>query len=120
MIQCARIAFSYGGIYDEDEAERIIERDMGPAHTVAVEEPPAGPPPYPDAQFAKNLPAWTDLIQSSKKTAAQVIAIVSSKAVLSDEQKAAINAITKPEAPAARPDDDFVAEMEGRQPGEEG
>lgn len=25
MIQCARLAFGYGGIYDQDEAERIIE-----------------------------------------------------------------------------------------------
>ena len=34
MIQCARIAFGYGGIYDQDEAERIIEaetRDVTPA-----------------------------------------------------------------------------------------
>jgi len=33
MIQCARIAFGYGGIYDQDEAERIIEaetRDVTP------------------------------------------------------------------------------------------
>lgn len=26
MIQCARLAFGYGGIYDQDEAERIVER----------------------------------------------------------------------------------------------
>lgn len=34
MIQCARIAFGYGGIFDQDEAERIVEattpeRNMG-------------------------------------------------------------------------------------------
>jgi len=28
MIQCARIAFSYGGIYDQDEAERIVEAEV--------------------------------------------------------------------------------------------
>jgi len=33
MIQCARIAFGFGGIYDQDEAERIQE---------------AGSPPLPD------------------------------------------------------------------------
>lgn len=27
MIQCARIAFGYGGIYDQDEAERIVEAE---------------------------------------------------------------------------------------------
>lgn len=34
MIQCARIAFGFGGIYDEDEAERIVqkqpEKDVNP------------------------------------------------------------------------------------------
>lgn len=34
MIQCARLAFGYGGIYDQDEAERIIERNMGPAEVI--------------------------------------------------------------------------------------
>lgn len=29
MIQCARLAFGFAGIYDVDEAERIVERDMG-------------------------------------------------------------------------------------------
>lgn len=35
LIQGSRIAFGFAGIYDEDEAERIVERDMGPAETVA-------------------------------------------------------------------------------------
>lgn len=34
MIQCARLAFGFGGIYDQDEAERIAERDMGKASVV--------------------------------------------------------------------------------------
>lgn len=34
MIQCARLAFGYGGIYDQDEAERIV--DMGPADVVPI------------------------------------------------------------------------------------
>lgn len=29
MIQGARLAFGFVGIYDQDEAERIVERDMG-------------------------------------------------------------------------------------------
>lgn len=31
MIQCARLAFGFAGIYDQDEAERITEKDMGVA-----------------------------------------------------------------------------------------
>lgn len=38
MIQCARLAFGYTGIFDEDEAQRIVERDVTP--------------PPPDAQPA--------------------------------------------------------------------
>ncbi|MBK8638611.1 MAG: phage recombination protein Bet [Chromatiaceae bacterium] len=34
MIQAARLAFGYGGIFDPDEAERIVEREMGPAEVV--------------------------------------------------------------------------------------
>lgn len=31
MIQCSRLAFGYAGIYDQDEAERIVEKDITPA-----------------------------------------------------------------------------------------
>lgn len=34
-IQCARIAFGFAGIDDDDEAERIMERDMGAAEVVS-------------------------------------------------------------------------------------
>lgn len=30
LIQAARLAYGFGGIYDEDEAERIVERDITP------------------------------------------------------------------------------------------
>ena len=29
MIQCARLAFGYTGIFDQDEAERIVENKLG-------------------------------------------------------------------------------------------
>jgi phage recombination protein Bet len=32
MIQCARLAFGLVGAFDPDEAERIVERDITPAH----------------------------------------------------------------------------------------
>jgi hypothetical protein len=42
MIQCARIAFGFAGLYDEDEARRIVH--MGPADLAEANEPaPAGP-----------------------------------------------------------------------------
>lgn len=39
MIQAARLAFGYGGIFDQDEAERIVERNMGPAEVVPMPAP---------------------------------------------------------------------------------
>ena len=36
MIQAARIAFGYVGIFDQDEAERIVEKDMGAAQVVTA------------------------------------------------------------------------------------
>lgn len=45
MIQCARLAFGFGGIYDHDEAERIVEKDMGAAEAI---------PPAPAQPAAKD------------------------------------------------------------------
>lgn len=70
----------------------------------------SGTQPYPAEQFTKNLPAWSELIKTGKKTAAQIIAIVGSKAILSEEQKKEINAIAAP-----KPDAAFVADMETTQ-----
>jgi phage recombination protein Bet len=40
MIQCARLAFGYGGIYDQDEAERIVEvKTVDPATGEIVTTP---------------------------------------------------------------------------------
>ena len=98
MIQCARLAFGYGGIYDQDEAERIVdatEKHMGPAEVV-----PQAPAHYPAAEFDKNLPAWRRVIEAGKKTADDLIAMVETKGALTDEQKATLRAI-KPLQPAS-------------------
>lgn len=96
MIQCARLAFGFGGIYDQDEAERIVEatepKHMGPAEVV-----PQAPAHYPAAEFDKNLPAWRKVIETGKKTAADLIAMVETKGSLTDDQKAALRAIKPPQ-----------------------
>jgi len=38
LIQCARLAMGYVGIYDEDEAERIIEKDITPKDKPKITE----------------------------------------------------------------------------------
>jgi len=89
MIQCARIAFGFGGIYDADEAERIIENNAPPAKQIdpaTGEITPKALPAYSDEAFSKNLGSWQALIEAGKKTADQIIAMVSSKATLTDDQ----------------------------------
>ena len=113
MIQCARMAFGYGGIFDQDEAERITERDMGAAEVVssrpAQAAAPAALPDYSQSAFADNLPKWSALMQSGAKTADQIIAIVSTKGALSEAQKAAIRAAAQPKpAPAPAPEPEVI------------
>lgn len=74
------------GVYTVDELQ---ERDMGDAEVVRAEpekkrEP--AKPEYPAESFEKNLPAWRDLIESGKRTAEQIIAMVSSRAMLTADQ----------------------------------
>lgn len=67
MIQCARLAFGYGGIYDQDEAERIVEGqpqhrqpvDMGAAEVVEL-------PEWPADKWAARLPSILDGIANGK------------------------------------------------------
>jgi len=49
-------------------------------------------PDYTDEQFAKNLAVWRGLMESGKKTADEIIAMVSTKARLSDDHIAMIRA----------------------------
>ena len=99
MIQCARLAFGYGGIYDQDEAERIVEASPV-KHMGGVERAePAELPTYSAEQFTKNLPAWIAAIAAGKATADAVIAKASTKGTLTPEQEAAIRAPIEQPAP---------------------
>lgn len=66
MIQCARLAFGYGGIYDQDEAERIVEGQ--PQHRQPVEMGPAEivQPEWPADKWAKRLPKILEGIANGK------------------------------------------------------
>lgn len=100
MIQCARMAFGFGGIYDDDEAARISEATAPPMKQI---DPTTGEitaktlPAYSDEDFEKNLPVWRSYIEARKKTAEQIIAMVSTKATLTAEQIAMISATVVPE-----------------------
>jgi phage recombination protein Bet len=101
MIQCARMAFGFGGIYDDDEAERIAAngapamKQIDPA-TGEIAAKTTALPPYTDEDFTKNLPAWRKLIESGKKTAGDIIFTVSSKATMTEDQIAMVTATVVP------------------------
>lgn len=62
-------------------------------------------PQYSQADFDKNLPAWTKAIEGGKKTAQEVIDKVQQKGLLTDQMKSAIMAAEKPQEQAS--DDDL-------------
>lgn len=97
MIQCARLAFGYGGIYDQDEAERIVEavpvKHMGPVEDATPQ------PAYTPEQFAQLLPSWRAAIAAGKATADGVIGKIKTKGTMTAEQEAAIRAPIEQPAP---------------------
>lgn len=109
MIQCARIAFGFGGIYDHDEAERIIEGREEIDITPHKPEPKAMPAMTAD-KFAANKPAWRQIVESGKKTADELIVFLETKALLSADQKTEIRGWEKPAAAPA--DDDFTSALD--------
>lgn len=92
MIQAARLAFGFTGIYDQDEAERIAEVkgkeiDITPPRQ-PIEEKKL--PDYPDDKFEANKEAWQTAIESGKRTAESIIKMISTKHTLTEEQKESI------------------------------
>lgn len=55
--------------------------------TEAEKEEPEQIQYYPDDQFEKNFPAWKNVIESGRRSAEQIIAMIESKAALTDDQK---------------------------------
>jgi len=88
MIQCARMAFGFGGISDEDDAERIREKDITEQVQVLAKELP----PYPDDKFEENFAQWKGLIESERRTADDIIAKIKSRNTLTDRQESSIRA----------------------------
>ena len=89
MIQCARLAFGFGGIYDSDEAERIVEATTIDASTGEVIQKPAPRQEKAicsDEKFDENRGAWREIVKSGKKTTQQLIAMLSTKTVLTEDQ----------------------------------
>lgn len=109
------------GIYSADELDDFrggFDSPVTESIAHAAAKTPALPD-YADAAFARNLPAWTKLVASGKKTPGDLLAMLGTKATFSEEQKAQILSLKKAEPepdhlPAAA-HADFVAAMEAAQ-----
>ena len=103
MIQCARLAFGYGGIYDQDEAERIVEaqpaggtvKHMGAAEVVL--------PEWPADRWAARLPSILEGIAQGK-TIEDALAWLGSKGRVTPEQEKQLrDEVQKRQAASAAP-----------------
>ena len=81
------------GVYSSDELQEqpATEREINPREEVSSGRPEREL--YPDADFEQNFPKWKKAIESGKRTAQQIIDMVSSKADLTNEQQAQIKAV---------------------------
>ena len=83
-----------------------VEKHMGAADVVQTAAPAVAPalPAYSQADFDKNLPAWTKAVAEGKKTAPDLLAMLSTRAAFSEQQKAAILSLrVAPPAQAEQP-----------------
>jgi phage recombination protein Bet len=108
IIQCGRVAFSYGGIHDPDEGADILgnEKFMGPADEIppgttgngAAATTQAGDgkqtlPTLNKESFEEKLPTWRGMIASGQKPADRMVSFLKSKYTLTADQEAAIRKI---------------------------
>ena len=120
MIQCARLAFGYGGIYDQDEAERIVEaapvKHMGHAEVVQPEQPKELPE-WPADRWAAGLAKWVDGIVNGGKSIEDVLTWLRSKATVSSAQEKQLRdevaARAQPATPIVNPDELAKAMQDG-------
>lgn len=81
------------GVYTPDELREITEDHMPPVAAGRQEIEM-----YSDEQFKKNLPVWKKKIEDGKSSPEHIISMVSTKAVLTDEQLETIRALAPAEA----------------------
>lgn len=89
MIQCARIAFSFSGIYDPDEAEAIAANDDN-----VIDITPSSPtlPALSDEPFQDYLDSWLDTIEGGAKPG-ELLAMLETKYTLTNVQREQILAL---------------------------
>lgn len=85
MIQAARLAFGFTGIYDQDEAERIAEIDVTPKSQnkqIANKTLPF----LDDSAFEKKTAVWKKSMIEKNETAENLLAFLQSKYSFTEDQ----------------------------------
>lgn len=119
-IQCARIAFGFAGIYDEDEAERIAEKDI--TDQVSRVDTPAEQAQVSyldDATFNTLTQNFKPKVEAGAKTPENFISWVEAKgSLMTDKQKTEVLGWVKKAEPqtidgqSTQAIDDFVSQMD--------
>lgn len=124
-----RFADALRGLSIGEESQDIPEVDMGTAERVPTQpaatqqpEAPRAPalPAYPDDRFDENLPTWRGLVAEGRKSGADLAAMLSTKAVLSEAQRKQLldldnPPVADPEPALTQDQSDFVGQMEGHE-----
>jgi len=90
-----QFADALAGLISREEAEDMPERDMGDAKRHEQSKEAARPEleHYPDDRFAEKFPQWQSIVESGKKSAGDIVAMLESKATLSSLQRDQILAL---------------------------
>lgn len=103
------------GVYTPDELESVApppaSKNMGPADVVTPEAKPALPACLQE-DLDRDLPKMQKIIDSGKKSAAELLATMSTKATFTEQQRAQILALKKTPPPDAdQVNNEFVDDM---------
>ncbi len=109
LIQCARLAFGYTGIYDQDEAERIIDvtGQATPKPHVPVKEKDL----LSDDEFNSRLSKWKGIVTSGTQTPSDLINSIKTRYRMTEEQEEVISAWGVQTIEGEVLDSSFVNEM---------
>jgi phage recombination protein Bet len=104
MIQCARLAFGFVGIYEQDEAERILESTAAQPKRIDQDtgeitpQKPAERPAlnvWPDEAFSAQVPRWSKAVSAGLKSVDDILTLARSKGTLTAEQEKVIRTFKK-------------------------
>lgn len=99
----------------EEGQDIPVERHMGPVDEVKTAVTSnAALSAYPQADFEKNFPSWRNVVESGKKSAPDLLAMLQTKATFTEAQQAEILKLGQVEETpdTGTADDGFVKDME--------